>query len=208
MTRSDDHARARRATSLALFGCALLLQGALGCGGGATAPVSAPNGTATGADPSGEAAPEAPASGPSAPGFSLPTLDGGNISLSDYQGDKVVLVDFWSTSCDPCLREMPELIKLYKERKDQGFEILAISVDAPETMSQVSSTVKKVGMIFPVLLDSETEVMDRYNPKGEMPFTVVIDKSGSIVLKRSGYQPGDRESWGTLVRAIDQAMGR
>ena len=120
----------------------------------------------------------------------------------------MVLVDFWSTTCDPCLREMPELIKLYKQRKDKGFEILAVSVDSPETMSQVVPTVRKVGMIFPVLLDEETEVMDRYNPKGEMPFTVVIDKAGIIVLKRSGYQPGDEKSWSTLVNAIDEAMAR
>ena len=147
-------------------------------------------------------------SGPSAPDFSLPTLDGSTISLSDYEVDKVVLIDFWATTCDPCLAEMPELVKLYEEKKAQGFEVLAISTDGPETRSQVSQTVSKLNMSFPILLDEETEVMDRYNPKGAMPFTAVIDRSGSIVLKRVGYQPGDEKSWKSLVAAVETALAK
>lgn len=183
----------------------------IGCGpttanNGSTTPTG-DNGNVAGDDGNGEAGEPAP-SGPSAPGFSLPTLDGDHISLADYQGDKVVLIDFWSTTCDPCLAEMPELVKLYHEKKAQGFEILAVSTDGPETRSAVSSTVKKLGMVFPILLDEETEVMDRYNPKGELPFTVVVDKGGSIVLKRASYQPGDTKSWQSLVDAIDGALAR
>jgi peroxiredoxin len=147
-------------------------------------------------------------SGPKAPDFSLPTLAGNNISLSDFEGNTVVLIDFWSTTCDPCLAEMPELVKLYNEKKAKGFEILAISTDGPETRSAVSSTVKKLGMIFPILLDEETEVMDRYNPKGELPMTIVVDKNGTIVLKRASYQPGDTKSWNELVAAVDGALAR
>lgn len=146
--------------------------------------------------------------GPSAPDFTLSTLGGDTVSLSDYEGDKVVLIDFWATTCDPCLAEMPELVKLYQEKKDQGFEILAISTDGPETRSQVSQTVSKHNMIFPVLLDEETEVMDRYNPKGVMPYTAVIDRSGAITLERFGYQAGDEESWKSLVDAVDTALAK
>jgi peroxiredoxin len=147
-------------------------------------------------------------SGPKAPGFTLRTLDGDRVSLSDFAGEKVVLLDFWSTTCDPCLAEMPELIELYRTKKGEGLEILAISTDGPETLSNVSATVSKIGMPFPVLLDMETEVMDRYNPKGELPFTVVVDRNGHIVLKRASYQAGDKESLRTLVQAIDGALAR
>lgn len=177
--------------SPALAGCS----GATGNTGGPTPPSTS------------DADSSAP-SGPTAPDFSLPALDGDTISLSDYAGDTVVLIDFWATTCDPCLAEMPELVKLYGEKKAQGFEILAISTDGPETRSAVSATVKKLKMSFPILLDEETEVMDRYNPKGELPFTVVVDKSGSIVLKRASYQPGDTASWNSLVAAIDGALAR
>ena len=147
-------------------------------------------------------------SGPSAPDFTLQTLDGDTVSLSDYEGDKVVLLDFWSTTCDPCLAEMPELVQIYKDKKEQGFEILAITIDGPNTLPQVSQVVKNKGMIFPILLDQETEVMDRYNPKGQLPFTVVIDRKGSIVLKRASYTAGDVESMKSLIAAIDGALAK
>ena len=174
----------------------------MGCGMSATpSPNSGGTDTADGGEGMGS-------SGASAPDFSLPTLDGDTVSLSDYEGEKVVLIDFWATTCDPCLAEMPELVKLYEEKKSQGFEVLAISTDGPETRSQVSQTVSKLNMSFPILLDEETEVMDRYNPKGAMPFTAVIDRSGSIVLKRVGYQPGDEKSWKSLVAAVETALAK
>jgi peroxiredoxin len=165
--------------------------------------VPAPEGNGDTGD-GGETPAPAP-KGPKAPDFTLKTLDGGEITLSDLEG-KVVLVDFWSTTCDPCLAEMPELVKLYEAKKDEGFEILAVTVDGPETAAKVPATVKKNNMTFPILLDEDTEAMDRYNPKGEMPFTAVIDKRGHIVMKRAGYQPGDEASWKTLVDAVDGAL--
>ncbi len=161
-------------------------------------------GNAATPDATNGAAPAA-ATGPKAPDFTLKTLDGGEITLSDLIG-KVVLVDFWSTTCDPCLAEMPELVKLYNARKDKGFELLAVTIDGPETVAKVPSTVRKNKMTFPILLDEDTEAMDRYNPKGELPFTAVINKQGRIVMKRAGYQPGDESSWQKLVDAVDDAL--
>jgi peroxiredoxin len=195
-----------------LFAAAALV----GCGGsqstqgGTASPevdVEGSGGDVTASDGSYESdAPKIEDKGPSAPEFSLPTLDGDEITLSDYQGKKVLLIDFWSTTCDPCLREMPELVKIYDARKAHGFEVLAISVDGPDTAAEIPAKVKSTGMNFPILLDEETEVMDRYNPKGEMPFTVVVSKSGKILLKRAGYQPGDAKSMKELVDTIDGAM--
>jgi peroxiredoxin len=157
------------------------------------------------ANTAGTATAQASASGPAAPDFELPTLEGGHMSLAQHKG-KVVLIDFWSTICDPCLREMPELVKLYQEKKDKGFVVLAIATDGPETAANVSSVAKAHNMIFPVLLDSETAVLDRYYPEGRLPFTAVVDRSGVMVLKRTGYQPGDVESQKLLVEAIDKAL--
>jgi peroxiredoxin len=143
------------------------------------------------------------AKGPSAPDFSLPTLDGKTIRLSDHFGKNVVLIDFWSTTCDPCMAEMPHLVELYKKHKDKGFVILAISRDGPESRAQVSSVAHDKEMIFPVLLDEETTVFARYNPKGELPFSVLIDKNGSIIQKRGGYNQGDEKA---LALEVDKAL--
>jgi len=139
-----------------------------------------------------------------APDFSLPTLDGKTARLSDYSG-KVVLIDFWSTTCDPCLAEMPHLVDLYKKHKDKGFVVLAISLDGPESRAQVSSVAHDREMLFPVLLDEETTVTARYNPKRELPFAVLVGKNGAVVSKRSGYQPGDEAR---LEDEVVKALGQ
>jgi len=141
--------------------------------------------------------------GASAPDFTLPALDGKQVSLSDYKGNSVVLIDFWSTTCDPCMIEMPHLVDLYKKHKDRGFVVLAVSADGPESRAQVSSVVRAKEMVFPVLLDEETVVTARYNPKRELPFTVLIGKDGSIVHKRGGYTAGDEK---TLAVEVEKAL--
>jgi peroxiredoxin len=152
-------------------------------------------------------APSAPVSGgstkASAPDFSLKSTEGRTVRLSDYIGKSVVLIDFWSTTCDPCLAEMPYLVDLYKAKKDKGFVVLAISLDGPESLADVNRVVHDKEMIFPVLLDQETTVVARYNPKREMPFSVLIDKNGSIIQKKGGYTPGDEK---LLVGEVEKAL--
>ncbi|MFO0755817.1 MAG: TlpA disulfide reductase family protein [Byssovorax sp.] len=139
------------------------------------------------------------ASAGSAPDFSLQSVDGKTVRLSEYAGKSVVLLDFWSTTCDPCMVEMPHLVDLYKANKDKGFVVLAISLDGPESLAEVNRVVHDKDMIFPVLLDQETVVVSRYNPKKEMPFSVLIGKDGNIIEKHAGYQPGDEKALGEKV---------
>ncbi len=171
----------RVAVALALGLCAV------SCGGEMT-----PDGTTPAGKPQGAAAPD----------FTLTSLDGKQVRLSDYKGS-VVLIDFWSTTCDPCLNEMPHLVELYKKNKDRGFVVLAVSADGPESRAQVSSVVRAKDMVFPVLLDEETVVTARYNPKRELPFSVIVGKDGSIVFKRSSYTAGDEQ---TLTAEVDKAL--
>jgi peroxiredoxin len=155
--------------------------GATACSGGGTEPQTAASGAG------------------SAPDFSLQSVDGKTVRLSDYTGKSVVLLDFWSTTCDPCMVEMPHLVDLYKANKDKGFVVLAISLDGPESLAEVSRVVHDKDMVFPVLLDQETVVVSRYNPKKEMPFSVLIGKNGDIIEKHAGYQPGDEKALATKV---------
>ncbi len=183
----------------------LLLLGALivsGCSSGAASSSTgaSPVATLTSGDPTSTPKPTAAAKG-NAPDFTLPTLDGANMSLSEHMG-KVVLVDFWSTTCNPCLEEMPHLVEMYEKYKAKGFIILAVSGDGPETRSAVSTVVHQKKMSFPVLMDEETTVIARYNPKKDMPFWVLIDKSGNIVKKKNGYDPGDEVKLAADIEAL------
>lgn len=178
---------------------------ALGCSSGTTGggegEVKVPEGGGTMQPGSGDGA---GSSAGSAPDFTLQALDGSTVHLSDYKG-KVVLIDFWSTTCDPCLAEMPHLVDLYKAKKDKGFIVLAVSLDGPESRAQVASIVHDKEMIFPVLLDEETTVVAQYNPKREMPYSVVVGKDGSIAWKRAGYQPGSEQQ---ITSAVESALAK
>lgn len=138
-----------------------------------------------------------------APDFTLPSLDGRNVSLSDFLGKKVILIDFWATTCQPCLVEMPHVVALYEKYKDRGFVVIAVAGDGPETSAQVPAAVHSKSMTFPVLLDEETSVIARYSPKKDMPFWVLIDKQGNVVTKKNGYDPGDEK---TLAAEIEKLL--
>lgn len=108
--------------------------------------------------------------------FELSTIDGRKVKLSDLKG-KVVMVNFWATWCQPCIKEMPTFIKTYEKYKAQGFEILAISVDEIEDRPKVTSFVTRLKINFPVLYDEG--VAKLYEAKS-FPTTLFIGKAGNI----------------------------
>jgi peroxiredoxin len=125
--------------------------------------------------------------------FSARDVDGKTLRLSDYLGKQAVLIDFWSTYCEPCLAEMPHLRKIYDEQKAKGFVVIAVAMDGPETVADVPSFAKRNGMIFPVVLDEDSHVAQIYNPKKAAPLSVLIDKTGKVYRVREGYNPGDEK---------------
>lgn len=118
-----------------------------------------------------------------APSFSLPGLDGKNVSLADFKG-KVVLLNIWATWCAPCVAEMPSMEKLYQELKGEDFELLAVSVDESGAEA-VKPFMDKHKLGFPVLLDTMGEIKNRYQATG-IPESFIIDKDRIIVEKIIG----------------------
>jgi peroxiredoxin len=120
--------------------------------------------------------------GSSAPDFSFKNLKGEQVRLSDYRG-QVVLLNIWATWCHPCVEELPSMEKLYRELKDKGFTILAVSIDKNE--SPVKRFVEKLSLTFPVLLDPKNRITRLYRTTG-VPETFIIDKKGVIREKIIG----------------------
>jgi peroxiredoxin len=137
------------------------------------------------------------------PDFELRALDGSSVRLSEHLGKQVVLIDFWATYCEPCLRSMPELDALYAKYKSQGFLVLGVSIDGADSLLAVRSDVQKLGISFPILLDQDTRVVALYNPKTSAPFSVLIGKDGSVLSKREGYSHGAEAA---LEREIQSAL--
>jgi peroxiredoxin len=158
---------------------AVTLAGALACG------ACASSSSATAAGDSALAA------GTRATDFTVRDTKGHALRLGDYLGKQAVLLDFWATYCEPCLAEMPHLEKMYEANKERGFVVIAISMDGPDTVAEVPSFATRNGLTFPVALDEDSRVAAVYNPKSSAPLSVLIDKHGSVVRVREGYNPGD-----------------
>lgn len=127
-----------------------------------------------------------------APNFAAKNLSDKKFELKELLGDGPVLISFWATWCKPCIKELNELQKVYKKYKEKGFEILAIDVDGPRSISKVRSRVKGLKWDFPVLWDKTKDVYRKYHVLG-IPHTVLIDKSGNIRYTHTTYRPGDEE---------------
>lgn len=124
---------------------------------------------------------EIPKAGDRAPGFTLPLMQGGERSLSDYDGH-VVVINFWGTYCPPCVNEMPLIEQYYEQYKDQGLVVLGVNENDP--LITVKAFVKQYALSFPILMDRDT-VRKQYGVTA-YPTTVFVDRSGKIVEVREG----------------------
>ena len=126
-----------------------------------------------------------PEIGAIAPPFRLNDLNGKQRSLKDFAG-QVVLINFWATWCGPCKAEMSSMESLYREYRDQGFVILALSVDF-EGEEAVRPFAEAMNFSFPILLDQDLEVEEQYRIY-TVPTSLVIDRDGIITQKIIGQR--------------------
>ena len=115
--------------------------------------------------------------------FTLETVDGQTVSLSDYHG-QVVLINFWATWCPPCRAEIPSLEAAYREHNGHGFVVLGVNVQDPPQV--VAPFVDQMDMTYPVLLDLNGTVMQDYRAQG-LPMSLLVDRNGVIQVRHVGY---------------------
>ncbi len=121
-----------------------------------------------------------------APDFTLSSVNGEDVSLSDYKG-KVVIVDFWATWCPPCRKGIPDLISLQNEYKDK-VAVIGISLDRDNTKASVPSFTDKMGINYPVVYFND-KVINDFGGVNAIPTTFIIDQDGNIVKKIVGLYP-------------------
>ena len=133
-----------------------------------------------------------------APDFTLRSMDGPNLRLAEQRG-RVVMVNFWATWCGPCRQEMPHLNKLYDKYRDAGFVLLGVNID--DNARTATDLATKLGLKFPVLLDTDKAVSRLYD-LGSMPATVLIDREGRVRHLHRGYREGYEIAYEQQVRAL------
>lgn len=127
-----------------------------------------------------QAATPAAATTPSDPGIAFTAADtkGNARNSSEWLGKKPVVLNFWGTWCPPCRRELPDLIKLYKEYEPKGVEIVGFAVK--DTPVKVQMFANQAGMDW-VMLMANDQVLNDYNVVNGIPTTIFLDKTGKEV---------------------------
>lgn len=134
-----------------------------------------------------------------APDSSFLLLNGQRATLADYQG-KVLLVNFWATTCASCVQEMPELVRTHQQFKDRGFEMVAVamSYDPPNWVANFAHSRR---LPFAVALDHDGALAKSWGDVSLTPTTFVVDKHGRIVKQYLGAP-----DFAALHRLIDELL--
>lgn len=145
------------------------------------------------------------ASAEMAPDFTVDLVSGEPFRLSDHLGKKVIVIDFWTTFCNPCVGSLTHLNALYARHKDKGLVVIGISMDPSDTAGNVPSFVRSHGWTMPTAHDVNSRATDLYNKKTTAPFQVLIGRDGRILKQRESYQPADDAS---IESDIVAALGK
>jgi thiol-disulfide isomerase/thioredoxin len=132
-----------------------------------------------------------------APGGTLPRLGSRTEgSVADYKG-KVVLVNFWATWCGPCKMEIPDMVKLYSQYKEQGLVVVGISID--DSPAQLQTFMRELHMNYPVV-QMRPEVEDAWGPFYGYPTSFIVARDGSICTKHIG--PATHDQFESEIRGL------
>jgi len=147
--------------------------------------------------------------GSDAPGFTVMNLQGEQVQLADYLGEKVLLVNVWATWCGPCVVEMPSMQRLYDRFEGEDFEILAVSVDARLGEADIAGRpggdlgafARELELNFPILHDPSGDIQRLYQTTG-VPESFLIGKDGVIYKKVAGPTEWDAPVNEELIRRL------
>ena len=124
------------------------------------------------------------------PEMEFTLFDGRKVTLRSLRG-RLVLVSFWATNCKPCIEELPDLIKLYKELHPRGFELIAVAMpyDPP---ALVQEFVQRRGLPYSVALDVQGKLTSAFGGVPYVPAAFLIAPNGNIVMNSTGRLDTDK----------------
>jgi thiol-disulfide isomerase/thioredoxin len=129
--------------------------------------------------------------------FILPSIEGSEYSLSQFNG-QVVVIDFWATWCPPCRNSIPAFIELYNKYHDQGFTILGISLDTDVQAVRNYSAQMKIP--YPILMGNK-DIARAYQVSG-IPKTLFLDRKGKTRKIQVGFAPELEAQFDQFIRSL------
>jgi glutathione peroxidase-family protein len=157
--------------------------------------------------------PAAPAPAPASAMATLPAtvldaelkaVNGAPIKLANYSG-KVLVINLWATWCGPCRSEIPELVKLYREFRPQGLEIVGLSTENPEASAEgVRQFVSDFSMNYRVGWATADVALALMNNRNAIPQSFVISRDGRVLTRFVGYNASETPL--KLRKAVEEAL--
>jgi peroxiredoxin len=137
---------------------------------------------------------------PEAPRASFVALSGGSFSTADLRG-RVVLVNFWATSCVTCVKEMPRMVETWQRFAPRGYEMVAVAMryDHPNAVAEFA---QKHALPFRVALDSSGAAALAFGDVRATPTSFLLDKRGRVVAKYVG-----EPDWADLHARVERSLG-
>ena len=132
------------------------------------------------------------------PPMSLPGLDGKPVAVPAAYAGRPLLINVWASWCGPCIKEMPELQRYSAEQGGKGVQVVGIALDDE---AAVRAFLKTTPVSYPILIDAAGPAdagVRLGNPKGVLPYSVLISADGRLLKQRIGpFEHGEIEAWAT-----------
>lgn len=130
------------------------------------------------------------------PALRLPTLDGEAIALPGAYAGRPLLINLWASWCGPCIVEMPELDRYAASQGANGTQVVGIALDDADA---VRAFLQRTPVAYPILIDvagPRDSSVQLGNPKGVLPFTVLVGADGRVLKQKLGpFQHGEIDAW-------------
>ena len=124
------------------------------------------------------------------PEFRLKDLDHRWTTYEELMGNRLTVIDFWATWCQPCMRSLPLLNELYMEFNGRGVNFIGVSVDGPRNQAKITPRIRSMGISYPIVRDLNSELMSDLGLTA-VPSLLIYNSEGDQVFFHEGFRPGD-----------------
>ena len=136
--------------------------------------------------------------------FSAPKIGGGSITLSEFVGNRLILLQFWGIRCAPCIAEMSFLSQLQERHRQRGLLVIGVNTDSVgEAKLAEAMAARGLSASFPLVCDPSFSVSKQYT-QGLIPVAVLIDRGGMVRAVHTGYNPAVSS---TLDAEVESLLG-
>ena len=133
-----------------------------------------------------------------APDFTLKSMSGENLNLTEQRGNIIVL-NFWASWCGPCRKEMPILQTFHDKYTDLGVQVWGVNVEQENQAGR--DFINNIAVDFPILFDNENSLSAQYQVDA-MPTTVIVDRNGQVRFVFRGYKDGYEKKYAKAIKKL------